>query len=65
MQTNDILILGNTKFLIKKQAKINKAGFSIKLTQILSPISLLTFNSCIIIINEKCFYMSQKSIKFF
>ena len=30
MQTNDTLILGDIKFLAKKQAKIDKAGFSTK-----------------------------------
>ena len=61
MQINNILIFGNAEFLTKEQTEINKAGFLTKPVQILNPTSPLTFNSCIITINGKSFYMSQKS----
>ena len=60
MQTDDTLILGNTKFLAKKQAEIDKAGFSMKPAQILNSIGLLTFNGCTIIMDRESFYMLQK-----
>jgi len=60
MQIDNTLILGDTKFLAKKQAEIDKAGFSTKLAQILNLINLLTFNSYIIIINKESLYMLQK-----
>ena len=58
MQIDDTLILGNTKFLAKKQAEIDRVGFSMKPAQILNPISLLTFNSCTIIMDGENLYMS-------
>ena len=60
MQTNNTLIFGDAKFLIKEQTEINKVGFLTKLAQILNPISSLTFNNCMIIINNKSLYMLQK-----
>ena len=60
MQINNILIFGNAKFLTRKQMKIDKAKFLTKLAQILNPTSLLTFNNCIIIIDNKSLYMLQK-----
>ena len=40
--------------------EINKARFLTKLAQILNPTGLLTFNGCIIIIDNKSLYISQK-----
>ena len=60
MQINDILIFKDAEFLIKEQMKIDKAKFLTKPAQILNPISPLTFNNCIIIINNKSLYISQK-----
>ena len=63
MQINDILIFEDAEFLTKKQTEIDKAGFLTKPAQILNPTSPLTFNGCIIIINEESLYMLQKGQK--
>ncbi|TVY50677.1 hypothetical protein LCER1_G007608, partial [Lachnellula cervina] len=53
MQTDNILILGNAKFVAIEEKELIKAGFTIKPREKLTPKTPLIFNGCILT-NKNC-----------
>src|ERR1700722_11646745 len=61
IQTNNIIILGDNRFLALKEDKLVKANLIAKLKEKLDLIIPLLFNKCILFLNKDSITLRQKS----